>query len=429
MASKQKIVAVVDIGTTKVVAIAGVQTEDNKIDILGFAKNASKGVKRGILLNIDEAVGVLNDVISQVEDQFDGEISEVNVALAGQHVRTIACKGYKYTSEEGVVTSEDIQNLIDEVQNHPCDPGHKIYHIAPVDYIIDEEPGFKNPVGVSGKKIDARYKVLMAPESYNLHVEKALHSIRVGLGRTVISPVATAEAVLTEDEKEAGVVLVDIGGGITTMAIYYNGTLCYSVVIPFAGNVITNDIKKGCSILLKWAEQLKIQYGQAMGNSAEEDKVVTIPGSNGWEPKEISFKSLAFIIQARLEEIIDSCYFQIENSGYLDKLGAGIVLAGGTSKLMNLVQLVKYRTGLDARIGFPALNLKENIKELRAPEYFTALGLLKLSLNDNNHSTESGRRRRKKKDKKMAGGFFRSKLEKMSQQITMIFDEDDIELQ
>ena len=190
--------------------------------------------------------------------------------------------------------------------------------------------------------------------------------------------------------------------------------------------------KEGCSILYRWAEQLKVDYGRAMGDFAEEQQVVTIPAYNGWEPKEISFKSLAFIIQARLEEIIDSFYFQIENSGYLDKLGAGIVLTGGTSKLANIDQLVKYRTGMDARIGFPVINVSNKLEQLSQPEYFTALGLLKLSLNSIDHSSNTKKKRKKEKEneveKTSSGGFFKNSIERMSQQITMIFDEDDLEL-
>ncbi len=423
MASKQNIAAVLDIGTTKVVALAGVKTEEKKIKILGFAKAASKGVKRGMVLNIDEAVDVINDVICQVEDQIEGEIGKVDITISGQHIKTHTFNGYKFISEQGVVTSIDVQELLNEARNFPVDPGYRIFQVIPQTIKIDNESGIRNPVGMSGKRIDMSYLIVTAPEAYHNNVEKVLDRIRVDIGKTLMAPSTTAEAVVSDDEKEAGVVVLDIGGGTTKCAIYYEGNLRYSSVIPFGGEVITNDIKLGCSILQKWAEQLKVQYGQAMGDFAEEEKVVTIPGYNGWEPKEVSFKSLAFIIQARLEEIIDSVYYQIEKSGYLDHLGAGIVITGGTANLPNLVQLIRYRTGLDSRVGFSLIEFKNNIKELNGPEFLTAFGSLKLALNNNQESSVS----KKKKAKTSSLGLSWNKMkEQVSDQITMIFNDDDI---
>ena len=200
------------------------------------------------------------------------------------------------------------------------------------------------------------------------------------MGEVYISTIALTETVLTEEEKDVGAVLLDIGAGNTKVGVYHNGVMMHAAVIPFGGQVITTDIKEGCSIHLKWAEQLKVQYGQALGDFADEQKVVTIPGHNGWEPKEISFKSLAFIIQARLEEIIDSVYYQIEQSGIDDQVGSGIVVTGGTSNLNNFISLVKFRTGLDARLAFPVIYPVSKQKESGNQEYFTALGLLKLVL-------------------------------------------------
>jgi len=429
MASKEKIVAVVDIGTTKVVALAGVKTNDNKVDVIAYAKTAAKGIKRGVVLNIDEVVGVVNDVINQVEEAFDGEVRQLDVAIAGQHLKTIPFKCSREIAEGATVSKEDISTLIKEAVNSPVDEEHVIYHILPYQFAVDGEPGITNPVGAAGKRLDAEFHLLTAPEQYKFNVEMVLDKISINLRRMVMSPLAAAEAVLTEDEKEAGVILVDIGGGITKSAIYSDGMLCYCSVVPFGGNAVTRDIKEGCAIAPRLAEQLKVQFGKAMGDFAEEEKVVTIPGDNGWEPKEISFKSLAFIIQARLEEIIDSLYYQLENSGYLDKVGAGIVLTGGTANLPNLIQLVRYRTGLDARPGRPVINLAHKIPELEKYEYHTALGLLKFSLEDINHEST---RRKKRKEKKGSNAFFLNKVNKMKEKVSQgfidFFDDADIEM-
>jgi cell division protein FtsA len=223
----------------------------------------------------------------------------------------------------------------------------------------------EKPVGSTGRKVEANYKLLIIPNSYWVNLLKVFGKLDVKLVKIVtLSTLAVAEAVITRDEKEIGVIVLDIGCGTTNLAIFHNNMLIHTAVIPFGGDVVTNDIKGGCSILLKWAEQLKVQYGQALGDFADDQKVVTIPGNNGWEPKEISFRSLAFIIQARIEEIIDSVNFQIEKSGIVDQLGAGIVLTGGTSNLENIISLVKFRTGLDARKANLVLGLHEKHKEL-----------------------------------------------------------------
>jgi cell division protein FtsA len=429
MASKDPFIAVVDIGSSKVAALAGAKRGD-KIEILGYAQAASRGIKRGVVLNIEEAVDVLNSVLTQVEDQFEGEIRTVDVALAGQHMRSWHSKISHDIQESGVVTREDILDMISRAKETSLPPEFYFYHVLPLHYAVDDEPEISHPVGITGKRLEADFHLCAAPESYRSNLERVLEKISIGLRKVVISPLATAEAVLTEDEKEAGVVLLDIGGGITKSAVFCEGALCFTSVVPFAGNVLTNDIKEGCSIIPRWAEQLKVQYGQAMGDFAEEEKVVTIPGYNGWSPKEISFRSLAFIIQARLEEILDSVFFQLKKSGYLEKIGAGIVLTGGTSQLPNILQLVRYRTGLDARIGMPVVDLTEKNKDLMVPEYSTALGLLKHSLDemDGQHSKDH----RRKKNKKSSGSFLAGKMnkvkEKVSQGIINFFDESDMEI-
>lgn len=428
--AKEKIVAVVDIGTTKIAAMAGVKN-GGKIEVLGYAKTASKGIKRGVVLNIDEAVEVLSSVLNQVEDQFDGELKEINVSLAGQNIKTGHFTLSRDISGDGIVSKEDVSEMMAKAMSKPLYEDYNYFHILPHSFTVDDEPGITNPIGITGKKIDAAFHMLAAPEKYKFNIEMALDKISVDLKKVVLSPLATAEAVLTEDEKEAGVVLLDIGGGLTTSAIFHEGVLCHVSVVPFGGNVITKDIKEGCSIIPRWAELLKVQYGQAMGDFAEVEKVVTIPGYNGWEPKEISFRSLAFIIQARLEEILDSVYLQLEDSGFIDKVGAGIVLTGGTSRLSNILQLVKYRTGLDARIAMPMINLADKNEELLVPEYYTALGLLKLSLDDVPEGKP--RKERKKREKKNYEGSLFGKMSKMKEKVSQgfldFFDESDSEME
>ncbi len=314
MASKQEFAVAVDIGTTKITALAGEKNENGRIEILGQARIASRGIRRGIVQNPEEFALALRTLITRLEEQVGVKIRSVDIAMAGQGITTEVYEGIRYI-ESGLVSQGDIDYLENEASNMPLEPGYRIYHLFPKSYEIGDDPNVSVPVGHEGRKMTARYTLVTAPASYQESVEKALARCGLQLGDFVLSPVAISEAVISDEEKDLGVIVVDMGGGTSKVVTYSEGRLTHMAVIPFAGEVITNDIREGCSILLKWAEQLKIQYGQAMGDFAEDEKVVTIPGHNGWEPKEISFKSLAFIIQARLEEIIDSIYFQAEKSG------------------------------------------------------------------------------------------------------------------
>ncbi len=377
MASKNKLSVVIDIGTSKLTAIAGTKNEAGKLEIIGYAKTQAKGIKRGVIFNIEEVAESVKELLSVLELKINEKIEEVHVAYAGQHVKTIHFQRVKLTSEDGIVSKSDIDSLFEQAKNAEIEEGFKLIEIIPVSYVIDNEM-IEKPVGTTGRKIEANFKLLIIPNSYWVNLLKVFGKLDVKLEKVTLSTLAVAEAVITRDEKEMGVIVLDIGCGTTNLAIFHDYKLIHTAVIPFGGEVVTNDIKEGCSILYKWAEQLKVQYGQALGDFADDQKVVTIPGNNGWEPKEISFKSLAFIIQARIEEIIDSVNFQIEKSGIADQLGAGIVLTGGTSNLENIVSLVKFRTGLDVRKANLVLALHEKHKELQTGEYFTALGLLNM---------------------------------------------------
>ncbi len=377
MTLKSKLSVAVDIGTSKLVAIAGAKNEAGKLEISAVAKIRSKGVKRGIIFNIEEVAVSVKELLDNLEQKTGEKIAEVHVAYAGQHMKTIHFQRVKFTSEDGIVSKADIDSLYDQAKNAEIEEGFKLVEVIPVSFVIDNEV-MENPVGSTGKKIEANFKLLVMPNSYWLNLLRVFGKLEVKLVKISLSTLAVAESVLTKDEKEMGVIVLDIGSGTTNMAIFHDKKLIHTAVIPFGGDVVTSDIKEGCSILLKWAEQLKIQYGQALGDFADDQKVVTIPGHSGWEPKEISFKSLAFIIQARIEEIIDSVNFQIEKTGIADQLGAGIVLTGGTSNLENIVSLVKFRTGLDARKGNLVLGLHEKHREIQSSENYTALGLLSL---------------------------------------------------
>ncbi|HEC44417.1 MAG TPA: cell division protein FtsA [Bacteroides sp.] len=378
MAKKEHLLAAIDIGTTKIVAIVGKQTENKKLEILGMSKSPSKGVKRGVVLNIEETVNAIDSTVTEVKKQTGINFKDVFVGIAGQHIKSVRNRGYfNRDSYDDEITKVDIQRLIDDMYKIPIQAGEEIIHVLPQNFIVDSETGVKNPVGMSGKRLEGNFHIVIGQIASAKNISKCINRVGLNVEELILEPLASSEAVLTEDEKEAGVALVDIGGGTTDIAVFYDDIIRHTAVIPFGGNVVTKDIKEGCSILSRQAESLKITFGSALGDLAQEDKIVTIPGISGRDPKEISFKSLAYIIQSRMEEIIDSAMFEIENSGVIDKLSAGIVFTGGGALLRHLPQLVKFRTGLDVRIGYPVEQLAtESIEEVNQPMYSTSVGLL-----------------------------------------------------
>ncbi len=392
MANKEQIVAAVDIGTTKIVAIVGRILENGRLEVLGMGKTVSKGVKRGVVLNIEETVNAIESTVNEAKAMSKINFSEVFVGIAGQHIKSIRNRGYiNRDSYEDEITRKDINRLVEDMKKIPVDVAEEIIHVLPQNFIVDNETGVKNPVGMSGKRLEANFHIVVGQIASAKNIEKCINRVNLNVKQLILEPLASSEAVLTDDEKEAGVALVDIGGGTTDIAVYYDEIIRHTAVIPFGGNAVTRDIKEGCSILQRQAESLKMQFGSALGDLAKEDKVVTIPGISGREPKEISFKSLAYIIQSRMEEIVDAIMFEVENSGYMDKLSAGIVLTGGGAMLRHLPQLVKFKTGMDVRLGYPNEKLtKESNEEANQPMYSTSVGLLLKGyefLQENNENT------------------------------------------
>lgn len=378
MRNRSNILTAIDIGTTKIVTIVGRLNDNGKLEIIGMSKTPSKGVKRGAVLNIEEAVSAIRYTVEEVQQQVGFTIREAYVGIAGQHISSIQNRGYILRdSYEEEITKEDTDRLLAEMYKISIQPGEEIIHVIPQSYVVDHETGVKNPIGMFGKRLEGNYHIVIGQTSSARTIERCVNRVGIQVKQMILEPLASSAAVLTGDEIEAGVALVDIGGGTTDIAVYYDDIIKHTAVIPFGGNVITKDVMEGCSILSKHAELLKIQYGSALGDLAEEAKVVAVPGISGREPKEVSIKSLAYIIQSRMEEILDAIIFQLEGSDCMEKLTAGIVITGGGSLLRHLPQLVKYRTGLDVRIGKPEVLVANNdLKEVNHPMYSTSVGLL-----------------------------------------------------
>jgi cell division protein FtsA len=374
-----------DIGTTKIVALVGKKNEFNKVEILGVGKSKSLGVHRGVVNNITQTIQSIQQAVEDAKLNSGHEISDVVVGIAGQHIRSIQHSDY-ITREhpEEVINEDDIQELIQQVYKLVMLPGEEIIHVLPQEYKVDGQPEIKEPVGMHGGRLEANFHVVVGQVSSIKNIGRCIKSAGLNMANITLEPLASSEAVLSFEEKEAGVALIDIGGGTTDLAIFKDGIIRHTAVIPFGGNVITEDIKEGCSIIEKQAELLKIKFGSAWPGENRETEIVSIPGLRGRDPKEISLKTLSKIINARVVEIIEQVYLEIKNYGHNEqkkKLIAGIVLTGGGSQLKHLKQLVEYITGMDTRVGYPSEHLAGDTQEaVSSPLFATSVGLLMSAL-------------------------------------------------
>lgn len=374
----QDIIVGLDIGTTKICAVVGRKNEFGKLEVLGMGKAVSDGVSRGIVVNIDKTINAIKKAVAEAEDQSGIDIGVVNVGIAGQHIRSSVHHGsiIRHTSDDEI-TIEDVNRLTNDMYKIVIPPGSEIIHVMPQDYIVDYEEGIIDPVGMSGVRLEADFHVITAQTSAIQNINKCVKRAGLEIDNLILEPLASSLSVLSDEEKEAGVCLVDIGGGTTDIAIFHENIIRHTSVIPFGGNIITSDIKDGCNVLNHQAELLKTRFGQALAEMANENEVVSIPGLKNRDPKEISIKNLAKIIEARMEEIIEMVHTKIITSGYENKLAGGIVVTGGGSQLISAKQLFEYMTGLDARVGFPNEHLgKSKVDLIKSPMYATSVGLV-----------------------------------------------------
>jgi cell division protein FtsA len=377
----QKISVGLDIGTTKIVAMIGRKNDYGKVEILGVGKSKSMGVHRGVVNNITQTIQSIQQAVQEAEAAASEKIEDVTVGIAGQHIRSLQHSDYITRSNSELVIDEaDIDRLINQVHKLVMLPGEEIIHVLPQEFKVDGQAEIKEPIGMYGGRLEANFHVVVGQVSSIRNIGRCVKSSGLQLEGITLEPLASANAVLSREEKEAGVALIDIGGGTTDLAVFKDGIIRHTAVIPFGGNVITEDIKEGCSIIEKQAELLKIKFGSAWPGENKDNEIVSIPGLRGREPKEITLKNLSKIIHARVVEIIEQVYVEIKNYGHEEqkkKLIAGIVLTGGGSQLKHLKQLVEYITGMDTRIGYPNEHLAgDSDDDIASPLYATAVGLV-----------------------------------------------------
>jgi cell division protein FtsA len=375
--NNDRIVVGLDIGTTKICAIVGKRNEHGKINILGMGKAESYGVERGVVNNIDMTVEAIKKAVKEAELQSGVEIRTVHVGIAGEHIRSSQHRGIITLEDiDREITQHDLQKLHQGMFRLATNPGEEILHVLPQEYTVDGQNGIKEPIGMSGVRLEGNFHIVTGQSSAANNIYKCVRKAGLEAVELVLEPLASSAAVLSDEEMEAGVCLVDIGGGTTDIAIFVDRIIRHTAVIPFGGNTVTNDIHRTLHIMKRHAEELKVQYGSALAASVRNEKI-TMRGLKDRTPKQIDRKELAHAIQARMTEILEFVYGEIHHSSYANQLVGGIVLTGGGSQLQHMKQLAEHISGMDARIGLPGEHLAKGlVEEVNHPIFATAVGLV-----------------------------------------------------
>lgn len=371
-----KLIAAIDLGTTKIVCLVGKMTETG-IRIIGYSQRPSKGINRGEVMNIRQTLQSLVPVIKDVEEQLNIKLNDVYVGIAGQNIRCVT-NGYQTNrpNPKELISEEEINEITSSMNGSFIQGDEEVLHVIPQSYSIDNFTPTQEPVGMLGTQITANFKIFVGKKNSSVYTADVINRAGLNLKRIILEPMASAKAVLSEEEMELGVAMVDIGGGTTDLLIIQNNIVRHAAVIPFGGKIITSDIKIGCSIAEKNAEQLKVEHGCCYSPLAADKKTIFVNGINGREGREISVKLLSNIIEARASELFEAVYYEIERSGYKDKLKAGLVLTGGTSKLAHIKELAQVITGIETSLGAPVIEAEDSVIEMNDPALSTAVGLI-----------------------------------------------------
>ncbi|MGI8952016.1 MAG: cell division protein FtsA [Chitinophagaceae bacterium] len=383
------IIVGLDIGTTKIAAIAGRKNEFGKLEILGFGRAPSNGVQHGQVLNIDQTIKAIQHALQNCSDSNpDLEIKEVYVGVAGHHIKSLQTRGDIVRQDSDTeIQRWEIDQLIENQRKTFIPAGDQIIDVIPQDFHVDNFQNIKDPIGYNGVKVGANFHIITGDRNAIRNINRAVERSGLKTKDLVLQPLASASAVMSEIDMEAGVAILDIGGGTSDLAVFYEGILKHTAVIPFGGENITNDIRMGLSVLKSQAELMKVQFGSALADEAKANAFITIPGLKGMQAKEISVKNLANIIQARMSEILDFVTYHLKQVGLDSRaLNGGVILTGGGSQLKHLIQLTEFVTGISARIGYPNEHLAANhIDELTKPMYSTCIGLILKGYSDYEH--------------------------------------------
>ncbi len=372
--TEQQLIVGLDIGTSKVVAIVGKRTDDGQVEIVGIGSHASKGLKRGVVVNIETTVHAIQRAIEEAELMAGCQIHSVYAGIAGSHIRSMNSHGIVAVRDREVVQA-DIDRVIDAAQAVAIPADQKILHILPQEYVIDSQEGIKEPLGMSGVRLEAKVHLVTCAVNAAQNIEKCVQKCGLEVDDIILEQLASSYAVLTDDEKELGVCVVDIGGGTTDIAIFTGGSIRHTAVIPIAGDQVTNDIAMALRTPTQNAEEIKIKYACALTQLAGAEETIKVPSVGDRPPRDLSRQALAEVVEPRYEELFTLIQSELRRSGFEDVIAAGIVLTGGTSKMEGVVELAEEIFHMPVRLASPqgVSGLSDVVNN---PMYATGVGLL-----------------------------------------------------
>ena len=368
------LVVALDIGTSKVVALIGEVSATGEVEIVGIGKNPSHGMKKGVVVNIDSTIESINRAAEEAELMAGVNINSVYAGIAGSHISSLNSHGIVAIKDKEV-TEADLERVMDAARAVAIPADQRILHVLPQEYVIDDQDGIRDPIGMAGVRLEARVHLVTGAQSAAQNIIKCVERCGLDVDDLILEQVASSYAVLEEDEKELGVCLVDIGGGTSDIAVFLNGAIQHTAVIPIAGDQVTNDIAVAVRTPTQFAEQLKIQHGSALRQLIVEEEIIEVPGVGEREPRTLSTQTLASVIEPRYEELFSLILAELRRSGYAERIGGGIVLTGGSSKILGAVELAEEIFHMPVRLGSPR-KVGGLIGEVDNPIHSTGVGLL-----------------------------------------------------
>ncbi len=387
-AQDKRLIVGLDIGTSKVVAMVGEVSPDGDIEVVGIGSHPSKGLKKGVVVNIESTVQSIQRAVEEAELMAGCQIHSVYVGIAGSHIRSLNSHGIVAIKDKEVF-GHDLERVIDAAQAVAIPADQKILHILPQEYVIDNQEGIKEPLGMSGVRLEAKVHLVTCAANAAQNIEKCIRRCGLDVDEIILEQLASSYSVLTEDERDLGVCLVDIGGGTTDIAIFTDGSIRHTGVIPIAGDQVTNDIAMALRTPTQHAEEIKIKYACALTQLAGDQETIKVPSVGDRPPRDLSRQSLAEVVEPRYDELFTLVQAELRRSGYEDMVPAGIVLTGGTSKMEGVVELAEEIFHMPVRVGYPQ-TVKGLNDIVRNPIYSTGVGLLQYGVEHQNDEGPAG---------------------------------------
>jgi cell division protein FtsA len=379
----KNLVVALDVGTSKIVVIVAEIQEDDVLKIIGLGQHLSKGLKKGVVINIDTTIQAIQRAIEEAELMADCKIKDVYTGIAGSHIKSLNSHGMVKV-RDSEVSQMDVVRVLETAQAITLPPDQQVLHVLTQEYILDDQREIKEPLGMSGMRLEVKVHIVSGAIAAAQNIIKCIKRCGLDVAELVLQPLASSEAVLTRDEKDLGVLLIDIGGGTTDIAIIKNGSIQHTAVVPIAGDQITNDIAVAFRTPMQSAEDIKINYGAATTFMASQSEIIEIPMVDGREPKKITSQALSEVIEPRVKELFELIRNELQRSRMGNAIASGVVITGGSSMMRGMVNLGEKVFNMPVRIGIPR-DVDGLLQVVENPRYATAIGLLKMAKEDLSH--------------------------------------------